>query len=145
MLHDVAVLIGVFCGLGYLLNWKIDSMFVTAALTVIGFSVHDTIIIFDRIRENLHHKGSKVGLADIVTTSINETFARSLFTSGTVVITLLSLLIFGGPVIRPLNAALLIGILSGTFSSIFNAAPLVVDWRRLINKGQRDELDSATH
>ena len=145
MLHDVAVLVGVFCGLGYLLNWKIDSMFVTAALTVIGFSVHDTIIIFDRIRENLHHKGTKVGLADIVSTSINETFARSLFTSGTVVITLVALLVFGGPVIRPLNAALLIGILSGTFSSIFNAAPLVVDWRRLINKGQRDDLDSATH
>jgi preprotein translocase subunit SecF len=61
------------------------------------------------------------------------------------VITLLALLVFGGPVIRPLNAALLIGILSGTFSSIFNAAPLVVDWRRLINKGQRDDLDSATH
>jgi SecD/SecF fusion protein len=129
MLHDVGVLVGVFCGLGYLLNWKIDSMFITAALTVIGFSVHDTIIIFDRIRENLKvHRGEE--LAHTIDGSINETLARSLFTSLTVVITLIALLIFGGPVIRPLNAALLIGIISGTYSSIFNAAPLVYDFRK---------------
>ncbi|MFM7321436.1 MAG: protein translocase subunit SecD [Armatimonadota bacterium] len=134
MLHDIAVLVGVFCGLGYLLNWKIDAMFVTAALTVIGFSVHDTIIIFDRIRENLHAKGGKITFAEVVTASINETFARSVFTSGTVVMTLVALLVFGGPVIRPLNAALLIGILSGTYSSIFNAAPMVVDWQRLFGR-----------
>ena len=134
MLHDILVLVGVFCGLGFFLNWKIDSMFVTAALTVVGFSVHDTIIIFDRIRENLNLRGSKVTFSGIVSESINETFARSVFTSGTVIMTLLALLIFGGPVIRPLNAALLIGILSGTYSSIFNAAPLVVDWQRRFGK-----------
>lgn len=130
MLHDVALLIGTFCALGYLLNWKIDSLFVTAALTVIGFSVHDTIVIFDRIRENVkvHNKGES--FEQVVNDSINETFARSVFTSLTVVITLLALLIFGGAVIRPLNAALLIGIISGTYSSIFNAAPLVVDWQK---------------
>lgn len=143
MIHDVLVLVGVFCALGYLLNWKIDSMFVTAALTVIGFSVHDTIIIFDRIRENLQHRAGKVSIAEIVNASINETFARSLFTSGTVIITLLSLIIFGGPVIRPLNAALLIGIVSGTFSSIFNAAPLVVDWRNLMSKRGKGTIDSV--
>jgi len=130
MLHDVAVLVGVFCALGYFLNWKIDSLFVTAALTVIGFSVHDTIVIFDRIRENLKLHGKGEDYAEIVNDSINETFARSIFTSLTVAITLLSLLLFGGAVIRPLNTALLIGILSGTYSSIFNAAPLVVDWQK---------------
>jgi SecD/SecF fusion protein len=131
MLHDVGVLVGVFCALGYFLNWKIDSLFVTAALTVIGFSVHDTIVIFDRIRENLKLHGSRKPFDELVNESINETFARSVFTSLTVVLTLVALLVLAGPVIRPLNAALLIGIVSGTFSSIFNAAPLVVDWQRL--------------
>ncbi len=133
MLHDVLVLIGVFCGLGYFLNWKIDSLFVTAALTVIGFSVHDTIIIFDRIRENLKLRGDKIEFSELVTQSIQETFARSVFTSGTVLVTLLSLLVLGGAVIRPLNAALFVGILSGTYSSIFNAAPLVVDLSRWLS------------
>ena len=139
MLHDVCVLIGVFSFLGYLLNWKVDSLFVTAALTVIGFSVHDTIVIFDRMRENLRgrvRENARDGdlhdnFSNVVARSINETFSRSINTSFTVVLTLLALLIWGGPVIRPLNAALLIGIISGTYSSIFNAAPLVVDWERL--------------
>jgi SecD/SecF fusion protein len=130
MLHDILVLVGVFCGLGYFLNWKIDSLFVTAALTVIGFSVHDTIIIFDRIRENVKLRGNRVEFSQLVAESIRETFARSVFTSGTVLVTLLSLLVLGGAVIRPLNAALFVGILSGTYSSIFNAAPLVVDLSR---------------
>jgi hypothetical protein len=134
MLHDVCVLVGVFCVLGHYLNWKIDSLFVTAALTVIGFSVHDTIVIFDRIRENLKLHGRSESFVTIVNNSINETFARSIFTSLTVIITLLALLFLGGPVIRPLNAALLVGIISGTYSSIFNAAPLVVDWQRLFGK-----------
>ena len=130
MLHDVLVLIGLFSILGFVLNWKVDSLFVTAALTVIGFSVHDTIIIFDRMRENLKGRSGNVDFETVVNNSINETFARSIFTSMTVVLTLLALLLFGGPVIRPLNAALLIGIISGTYSSIFNAAPLVVDWQK---------------
>jgi SecD/SecF fusion protein len=131
MLHDIAVLVGLFCVFGYFMNWVVDSLFVTAALTVIGFSVHDTIVIFDRIRENLHRRSKGMPFEELVNDSINETFARSVFTSLTVIITLVSLVIFGGPVIRPLNTALLIGIVSGTFSSIFNAAPLVVDWQRL--------------
>lgn len=134
MLHDVLVLVGLFCFLGYILNWKVDSLFVTAALTVIGFSVHDTIVIFDRIRENVRLRSRGDEFAEIVNDSINETFARSIFTSLTVVITLFALLVFGGAVIRPLNAALLIGIISGTYSSIFNAAPLVVDWERWFGK-----------
>ncbi len=134
MLHDVLVLGGVFAILGYFLNWKVDSLFVTAALTVIGFSVHDTIIIFDRIRENLKLRGGRVEFGELVNESINETFARSVNTSMTVIITLTALLILGGAVIRPLNAALLIGIVSGTYSSIFNAAQIVVDWQRLFGK-----------
>ncbi|MBC8138148.1 MAG: hypothetical protein H8F28_19895, partial [Fibrella sp.] len=134
MLHDVLVLAGVFAILGYFLNWKVDSLFVTAALTVIGFSVHDTIIIFDRIRENLRLRGGRVEFGELVNESINETFARSINTSMTVIITLTALLILGGAVIRPLNAALLIGIVSGTYSSIFNAAQLVVDWERIFGK-----------
>ena len=131
MLHDVLVLAGVFAILGLVLNWKIDSLFVTAALTVIGFSVHDTIVIFDRIRENLKLKGGRIEFSELVNQSINETFTRSINTSMTVIITLTALLVLGGAVIRPLNAALLIGIVSGTYSSIFNAAQLVVDWQRI--------------
>ena len=142
MLHDVFLLIGMFAILGHFLNWKVDSLFVTALLTVVGFSVHDTIVIFDRIRENLKlHRDQDFNT--LVNTSINETFARSINTSFTVVITLTALLIFGGAVIRPLNAALLIGIISGTYSSIFNAAPLVVDWQRLFGKGGKTRVDTS--
>src|SRR2546426_939403 len=89
LLHDVLVLLGAFAILGYFLNWEIDSLFVTAMLTVIGFSVHDTIIIFDRIRENLHHKARGETFAAVTDRSIEQTFARSVNTSGTVVLTLL--------------------------------------------------------
>jgi SecD/SecF fusion protein len=143
MLHDVLLLVGMFAILGYFLNWKVDSLFVTAALTVIGFSVHDTIVIFDRIRENLKGKSGREDFGDLISKSINETFARSINTSLTVVLTLVALIIFGGPVIRPLNAALLIGILSGTYSSIFNAAPLVFDWQRRFGKGGTIQLAGA--
>ncbi len=134
MLHDVLIVVGAFAILGYFLNWKVDLLFVTAALTVIGFSVHDTIVVFDRIRENLRHRARGESFEDLVNKSINETFARSVNTSVTVLLTLLALLILGGPVIRPLNVALFIGILSGTYSSIFNAAPLVVVWERLAGR-----------
>lgn len=134
MLHDVGILIGAFAILGHFLNWKVDSLFVTALLTVIGFSVHDTIVIFDRIRENLRHRARGESFEDLVNRAINDTFARSINTSVTTMLVLTALLIWGGPVIRPLNAALLIGIISGTFSSIFNAAPLVVVWERLAGR-----------
>ncbi len=130
LLHDVLVLLGVFAIFGYFMNWQIDSLFVTAMLTVIGFSVHDTIIIFDRIRENLKLKAKGETFAEVTDRSIEQTFARSINTSGTVVVTLLALLIFGGPVIKLFVTALLIGIVSGTYSSIFNASPLLVLWKR---------------
>jgi SecD/SecF fusion protein len=130
LIHDVVVLLGAMAIFGMLFNWQIDSMFVTAMLTVIGFSVHDTIIIFDRIRENLHHRARGETFAEVADRSIEQTFSRSVRTSGTVVLTLLALLVFGGPVIKVFVAAMLIGIVSGTYSSIFNATPLLVLWKR---------------
>jgi SecD/SecF fusion protein len=130
LLHDVLVVWGVFAIVGYVWNWQIDSLFVTALLTVIGFSVHDTIIIFDRMRENLRHQARGESFAQVTDRSIAQTFTRSIRTSGTVVLTLLALLLLGGPVIRLFVTALLIGIISGTYSSIFNASPLLVLWKQ---------------
>jgi len=127
LLHDVIVVVGAFAILGTFFHVEIDALFVTAMLTVIGFSVHDTIVVFDRIRENrARHAGEP--FAEIVNHSILQTFARSIMTSFTVVLTLLSLYLFGGAAIRNFVLALLIGIISGTYSSIFNASPLLVVW-----------------
>ena len=126
LLHDALFVIGVFSILGHFFNVEIDSLFVTAVLTVIGFSVHDTIVVFDRIRENLRRE--KGSFEKIVNDSIQETLARSINTSLTVILTLLALLLFGGQSIRMFVLALLIGIASGTYSSIFNASPLLVTW-----------------
>jgi preprotein translocase subunit SecF len=128
LLHDVIVVIGIFAILGTFLNVKIDGLFVTAMLTVIGFSVHDTIVVFDRIRENrARHAGEP--FAEIVNHSILQTFGRSITTSFTVVLTLTTLLLFGGSATQEFVLALLLGIVSGTYSSIFNAAPLLVVWQ----------------
>jgi len=127
LVHDVIVVVGIFAILGTLLDVQIDALFVTAMLTVIGFSVHDTIVVYDRIRENrVRHAGEP--FAAIVNHSILQTFGRSINTSLTVVITLSALLLFGGEAIRVFVLALLIGIVSGTYSSIFNASPLLVWW-----------------
>lgn len=126
LMHDTLVLLGVFSILGHFFGVEIDSLFVTAVLTAIGFSVHDTIVVFDRIRENL--KRYQAPFEVVVNDSIVETVARSLSTSLTVIFTLTALLIFGGETIRLFVLALLIGICVGTFSSIFNAAPLLVVW-----------------
>lgn len=131
MLHDVAVLWGIFAIFGFFLNWQVDSLFVTAMLTVIGFSVHDTIVIFDRMRENLRHRARGETFGDVTDRSIEQTFSRSIATSFTVVLTLTALLVFGGSTIRVFVTALLLGVISGTYSSIFNASPLVVLWKRL--------------
>ncbi len=132
LLHDTVVIIGVFSLLGHFAKVEIDSLFVTAVLTAIGFSVHDTIVVYDRIRENL--KRSNEQFEVVVNDSIVETLARSLATSLTVVFTLLALLIFGGETIRLFVLALLIGIISGTYSSIFNAAPMLVAWHTFKQK-----------
>ena len=126
--HDVVVVVGAFAILGTFFHVEIDALFVTAMLTVIGFSVHDTIVVFDRVRENkARHLGEPFD--EIVNHSILQTFGRSITTSLTVVITLLALFLFGGSAISDFVLALLIGIVIGTYSSIFVASPLLVDWQ----------------
>jgi preprotein translocase subunit SecF len=128
LIHDVLVVVGIFSLLGHFFNVEVDSLFVTALLTVIGFSVHDTIVVFDRIRENLRRT---IGLpfAQVVNDSILQTLVRSLNTSLTAMLVLFTLLLFGGESIRWFVVALLVGIASGTYSSIFNAAPFLVLWQ----------------
>jgi len=127
MLHDVAVVLGVEALLGHFLGWEVDSLFLTALLTVIGFSVHDTIVVFDRIREN-QRVLRRLDYETIVNHSIVQTLARSINTQLTVMLTLLALLLFGGGTTRHFVTILLIGVFSGTYSSIFNAAPILVVW-----------------
>ncbi len=124
LLHDALFVLGVFAILGHFFGVQIDSLFITAILTSIGFSVHDTIVVYDRIRENLRRVNKP--FEEVVNISINETLARSLNTSVTVIIVLLAFYIFGGESIKYFIFALLIGVISGTYSSIFNAAPLLV-------------------
>jgi preprotein translocase subunit SecF len=124
LLHDALFLLGVFAILGHFFGVQVDALFVTAVLTVIGFSVHDTIVVYDRIRENLRRLNKP--FEEVVNISINETLARSLNTSITVIIVLLAFYLFGGESIKYFILALLVGIISGTYSSIFNASPLLV-------------------
>lgn len=127
MMHDVLVVIGVEAILGHFLGWEVDALFLTALLTVIGFSVHDTIVVFDRIRENqrLHRR---LDYASLVNHSIVQTLDRSINTQLMVLFTLLALLLFGGVTTRHFVTVLLVGILSGTYSSIFNASQILVVW-----------------
>jgi preprotein translocase subunit SecF len=127
MIHDVLILIGIFSILGWISGVEVDSLFVTAVLTVIGFSVHDTIVVFDRIRENLARRAGRT-FEEVVNYSVVQTLVRSLNTSLTVVFTLIALYLFGGQSTRWFVFALLIGIVSGTYSSIFNASQVLVVW-----------------
>lgn len=127
MLHDVLVVLGVEAILAYFLGWEADALFLTALLTVIGFSVHDSIVVFDRVRENSHAL-RRIPYETMVNHSIIQTLDRSINTQLTVVFTLLALALFGGDTIRHFVVILLVGIFSGTYSSIFNAAPILVVW-----------------
>jgi preprotein translocase subunit SecF len=127
MLHDVFVVLGVEAILGVLLGWEADSLFLTALLTVIGFSVHDTIVVFDRIRENTNIY-RRVDFEKIINHSIVQTLDRSINTQLTVMFTLFALVLFGGDSIRHFVIILLVGVFSGTYSSIFNASPILVVW-----------------
>lgn len=127
MLHDVAVVVGLAAIFGRFLGWEVNALFLTALLTVIGFSVHDSIVVFDRIRENMGRR-RRAPFEDVVNHSIIQTLDRSINTQLTVVFTLTALALFGGITIRPFVIWLLIGIVSGTYSSIFNASPLLVAW-----------------
>jgi preprotein translocase subunit SecF len=127
MVHDVAVVIGIEAILGHFLGWEVDALFLTALLTVIGFSVHDSIVVFDRIRENQRvHR--RLDFETLVNHSIVQTLDRSINTQLTVMLTLLALLLFGGVTTRHFVTILLIGVFSGTYSSIFNASPFLVVW-----------------
>ncbi len=127
MLHDVAVVVGVEAILGHFLGWEVDSLFLTALLTVIGFSVHDSIVVFDRIRENSNIY-RRLPYETVVNHSVVQTLDRSINTQLTVMLTLLTLVLFGGVTIRHFVVTLLVGIFSGTYSSIFNASPILVVW-----------------
>ena len=129
LFHDVIIVLGVFAFLGHFFSIEVGIPFVAAMLTVLGYSVNDTIVVYDRIRENLMRFGSKEGFERIVNRSINETLARSINTSLTVIIVLLAIIFFGGATIQAFSLALLIGVIAGTYSSIFIAsASLVVSY-----------------
>ena len=127
MLHDVFVTLGVEAILGHFLHWEADAMFLTAMLTIIGFSVHDSIVVFDRIRENSRIY-RRLPYETLVNHSIVQTLDRSINTQLTVMLTLLTLALFGGVTTRHFVIILLVGIFSGTYSSIFNASPILVVW-----------------
>ena len=126
LLHDVLFILGFYSIMGRFLGWEVNSEFVTAALTVMGFSVHDTIVVFDRLRENLkRHPGNT--FAQVADMSVTQTMTRSINTSLTVVLVLLAIALLGSETIRPFTITLLVGIVVGTYSSIFVATPLL-DW-----------------
>jgi preprotein translocase SecF subunit len=142
VMHDVLLVLGIFAILGTLIGLQIDALFVTAMLTVIGFSVHDTIVVFDRVRENrIRHAGEPY--AAIVNHSLLQTLGRSLNTSITTVMVLMALLLFGSEAIRPFLFAMIIGIIAGTYSSIFNASALLVTWHEWTERRRQREFTAV--
>lgn len=129
LMHDALFVCGVFAIMGIFYGTQIDSLFITAILTVVGFSVHDTIVVYDRIRENSKYLTKKKSFSEIVNMSVNQTLARSLNTSFTAVITLLALFFFGGVTTKDFVLAMALGIIIGTYSSIFFASMLLADHR----------------
>lgn len=137
LVHDILFTVGMFSILGHFFpHIEVDALFITALLTVLGFSVNDTIVVFDRIRENLRRTPTKP-FEELANSSLNQTLARSFNTSLTVLIVLVSLLVLGGESIRNFILALTVGVAVGTFSSIFNATPLLVSWQGWVMKRGR--------
>lgn len=134
MIHDVMILIGLFAIFSLMWGVEIDSLFITAVLTVIGFSIHDTIVVFDRIRENSKYLSKNKTFGEIANDSINQTLIRSINTSLTTLITLATLYLFGGETTKNFVGAMFLGIASGTYSSIFVASALLVWWREIAKK-----------
>jgi preprotein translocase subunit SecF len=127
--HDILFVVGAFALIGHFFpNIEVDSLFITAILTILGYSVNDTIVVFDRIRENLRRSPGR-SFAEIANSSLNQTLARSINTSAAVLLVLLTLLLLGGDSIRNFVLALFLGVAIGTYSSIFNASPLLVSWQ----------------
>ena len=137
MLHDSFILLGMFALLGHLFQAEVDFLFITAILTTLSFSVHDTIVVYDRIREIRKKNGGEIG--EIANRAISETMRRSINNSLTIIFMLLALIVFGGNSIRWFSVALLLGTILGTYSSPFIAVPLLVTWeglQRRFKKGQ---------
>lgn len=133
MFHDTLVLLGTFSLLGHFSGVEVDTLYVTAVLTILSFSVHDTVVVYDRIRES-QKLFPKVSLEDLVDKAVTETLSRSLNNSLTIIFMLIALWLLGGETIRWFSVALLIGTISGTYSSTFTAAPLLVVWDKLTRK-----------
>lgn len=127
MFHDLFIIFGFAAIMGMISGWEVDALFLTGVLTVAGFSLQDTIIVFDRIRENLSRRRSN-SFEALVNRSIAETFKRSMITQTSAIIVLVSILLFGGVTIKPFIAVLLVGLISGSYSSLFVAVPLLVAW-----------------
>lgn len=134
LFHDIAIPTGVFAFLGKYYGIEVDTLFVTALLTILGFSVHDTIVVFDRIRERLNTSGGRENFEDTVEKSIRSTVARSINTSLTVIIVMAALYFLGGASTKLFSVAILIGIFFGTYSSIFIASALLVSWNKFTLK-----------
>ena len=142
--HDVIFVLGVFSILGIFYNVQIDGLFITAILTVVGFSVHDTIVVFDRVRENLRYYSKKMSFGEIVDASVNQTLARSINTSLTTLITLGALYFFGGVTTKDFVLAMILGIIIGTYSSIFFCSMLIDFWNdKKDNKHKNVPKESA--
>jgi preprotein translocase subunit SecF len=133
MLHDTLVLLGSFSLLGHFFGIEVDVLFVTAVLTILSFSTHDTIVVYDRIRE-LSHKNKGVAYIDLINQAVTETMVRSLNNSLTIIFMLIALFLIGGETTKFFSLALLIGTITGTYSSTFTAAPLLVVWEKVFNK-----------
>lgn len=147
MIHDVLVTLGFYSIMGLIAGWEVDALFLTALLTIIGFSVQDTIVVFDRIRENTaRHRGED--FETIANRSLLETMHRSIATQLNAIFIMVAILLFGGASIRQFIAVLLVGMISGTYSSIFTAVPLLVSWhegdfRRILGGGRRQRPATA--
>jgi len=134
LIHDLTIMLGVYIYLGIFLNVEVDALFITAMLTVLGFSVHDTIVVFDRIREKLKYQKREETFTDIANQALNETMARSINTSISTLFVLVTLFLFGAASIKFFVLSLIVGIIAGTYSSVFVATPLLVDWQARIRR-----------
>jgi preprotein translocase subunit SecF len=139
LLHDILIPIGLFAALGYFMGAEVDSLFIVALLTILGISINDTIVVFDRIRENLRvndERGKREEFAGVVGRSIMQTLARSINTSLTVVLVLLALFVWGPEATKTFALTLIVGMIAGTYSSIFLASPLLVVWEKWQNRSK---------
>ncbi|GIV08180.1 MAG: hypothetical protein KatS3mg019_0271 [Fimbriimonadales bacterium] len=143
--HDVLIMVGGAALLGYLLGWEINALFITALLTLVGFSINDTIVVYDRVRENLRQRARGETFATIVNRSLNQTLARSINTSLTLLIVLVALVIWGAVTqdLRFFYVAMLIGVIAGTYSSIFIASQIMVSWQDAREKLHQRQVEAA--